>query len=157
MFFSKEKKTPAQESPAAAGKQEGSPRFEHDAPLNPEQNPPDSLEELDALIKTLQLKAMDIKHQLDIADRKIQAGKPVDEERLNRASYARQRTNHSIAALQQIAKKRRAATVEQYGTSLERQFMLIAKDRLPSASYDEIMNAAHQVVLAQRALSTQAQ
>lgn len=132
-------------------------KFEHDAPINPELNPPESLEELEALIRTMQLKSIDIKHQLDMAERKMNRGTSVDVERLTRAEYARQRTNYSISVLQQIAKKRKAALIvkpadkpEDYAIALlEKQFMREARKKLSAEDYNALVTASHSAVLKQ--------
>lgn len=122
-------------------------KFDNDAPLNPETNPPDSLDELDALIALLQNKSIDIKHQLEVAELRMARGLSVNYDRIQKASYARKRTNQSITALQQIAKQKRLTLYTSNGNHFAVTFVRVAQSVLSADVYMDITTRTQSAVL----------
>lgn len=117
--------------------------FEHvDVPHDPELNPPDSLPELDELIRKLKKKSADIGLLLDSVEARKQAGKHVDFVRLQRARYARTCTNNSIDALQRLAKNKREEIRNMQSNVLSQHFMTSARELLSKELFSEVLEAA---------------
>lgn len=126
------------------GRREDAPREtdaapRQDLPHNPEENPPETIEELDDLIDKLQLKSLDIKHQLELAEIREKQGEPVDYDRVRRAQYARQRTNRSITALQRILKQKKLEAEGSQSKDFASTFVRIAMSQLPYDTYSDLM------------------
>lgn len=119
-------------------------------PLNPEDNPPESLTELSELIENLRIKSMDIKHQLEVLDIKEQKGEFIDYARKQRAMYARRRTNHSVNILQRILRERRLAAIPKDFHVL---FVATACEMLDSETYKVIKDTAYAKLAASQATS----
>lgn len=116
---------------------------DHDLlPLNPEENPPDSLEELELLISKLQHKVDSISMRLTKLEMCIANNEKIDELEYKRAMYAKKRTNRSINILQRIAKRRRLADPNSRFESVNSLFVKKAKNILDSDTYSKIMIAA---------------
>ena len=108
-------------------------------PHNPEENPPETIKELDDLITALQLKSLDIKHQIELAEIREKQGEAVDYDRLRRARYARQRTNRSITALQKILKQKKMEAEGAHSKDFASTFVRIALSQLPYDTYTDLM------------------
>ncbi|MEN6635517.1 MAG: hypothetical protein ABFC56_06680 [Clostridiaceae bacterium] len=110
-----------------------------DLPRDPEKNPPESLEELEALIKKLQEKSDTIKQQLVMVEIREKQGLSVDYSRVKRSIYARAQTNRSISALQRIAKERRRKLASAGALSFEKAFFLAAKEMLDTELFKNVL------------------
>lgn len=122
---------------------ERQPRVNHSSlPLSPEDNPPDSLEELDALVKQLQHKVDSINMRLMEIQADSKEGLPVDKREYRSAVYAKTRTNRSINALQQIAKKRRMVDPSNKYDTVNAIFVKLAKAQMGSEEFNDLMREA---------------
>ena len=110
-----------------------------DLPIAPENNPPESLEELEDLISKLKDKSASIKHQLEVVAMREKQGLEIDYDRLKRTVFAKSQTNKSISELQKIAKKKRQELAVKTGVSFEKCFFLAAKEKLSSEQFNEIV------------------
>jgi hypothetical protein len=115
------------------------PTYE-DLPLDPEKNPPESIEELEVLISKLQDKTASIKQQLEVVAIREKQGLDVDYTRVKRAIFAKSQTNKSIAALQRLLKSRRQQAALKTGNSFEKFFFEAAKDELSSDLLASLMD-----------------
>jgi hypothetical protein len=109
-------------------------------PLDPENNPPDTIEEIEILINKLQSKSVNIKQQLEIVALREKQGLPVDYTRVKRSMFARTQTNKSISALQRIAKAKRQKTSLKPGNPFEKFFFEAAKDKLDTSTFTALMD-----------------
>lgn len=112
-------------------------------PLNPEDNPPETIEETEILISKLQAKSAHIKQQLEVVVIREKQGLPVDYPRVKRAMFARSQTNKSISALQVILKKKKQAAVRYPTDSFERFFFSASKDILSSDMFSRVLEATY--------------
>lgn len=101
-------------------------------PIDPENNPPETIEELEILISKLQCKAANIKQQLEVVTIREKQGLEVDYTRVRKSIFARAQTNKSIAALQILLKKKRQLVAVGTENSFEKFFFAAARDALPS-------------------------
>jgi hypothetical protein len=99
-------------------------------PLNPENDPPETIEEIEILIDKLQNKALSIKQQIEVVNMREKQGLDVDYLRLRRTMYAKAQTNKSIAALQKIVKLKKQQLFLKTGNPFERFFFEAAKETL---------------------------
>jgi hypothetical protein len=109
-------------------------------PLDPENNPPDTIEEIEILINKLQSKSVNIKQQLEIVALREKQGLPVDYTRVKRSMFARTQTNKSISALQRIVKAKRQKTSLKSGNPFEKFFFEAAKDKLDTSTFTALMD-----------------
>ncbi len=117
------------------------PTYE-ELPLDPENDPPEVLEDLEVLIEKLQNKAASIKQQLAVVTIREKQGLEVDYTRVKRALFARAQTNKSITALQRIAKARRQQAALSSGNSFEKFFFEAAKEKLSAEALTMVMGHA---------------
>jgi hypothetical protein len=108
-------------------------------PIDPENNPPETIEEIETLIYKLQSKATSIKQQLEVIALREKQGLEVDYSRVKRAMFARTQTNKSVAALQRIVKLKRQQNAIRTGNPFERFFFEAAKEKLPADTLASIM------------------
>ncbi len=108
-------------------------------PIDPENNPPESIDELETLIDKLQEKSASIKQQLEVVTIREKQGLDVDYTRVKRSIFARAQTNKSIAALQRILKKRRQQLALRSDTSFEKVFFEATKEKLTTEEFRDIM------------------
>ena len=108
-------------------------------PIDPENNPPESIDDLEILIGKLQEKSASIKQQLEVITIREKQGLEIDYTRVKRSIFARARTNKSISALQRILKKRRQQNALASDTSFEKFFFEAAKEKLKSDMFTSIM------------------
>ena len=111
-------------------------------PLNPENNPPESIEEIEILINKMQNKSASIKQQLEIVAIREKQGLPVNYTRVKRALFARSQTNKSVAELQRIVKHRRQQEALNSGQSFEKFFFEAAKENLPPDEFNIVLDNA---------------
>lgn len=111
-------------------------------PIDPENNPPETIEELEELIAKLQDKSYSIKQQLEVITIREKQGLEVDYNRVKAALFARTYTNKSIAALQRILKKKRQKSFLESGISFEKFFFESAKASLNASLLSSIMDDA---------------
>lgn len=114
------------------------PTYE-ELPLDPENDPPEVLEDLEVLIEKLQNKAASIKQQLEVVAIREKQNLAVDYTRVKRALFARAQTNKSITALQRIAKVRRQQAALKSGNSFEKFFFEAAKEKLAADVLTDVM------------------
>lgn len=114
------------------------PTYEN-LPIDPENNPPETIDEIETLIGKLQNKSASIKQQLEVVVIREKQGLPVDYTRVKRSIFARAQTNKSISALQVILKKKKQATFACPGNSFEKFFFAAAKDSLSSDVFSKIL------------------
>jgi hypothetical protein len=119
-----------------------------DIPVNPEDNPPESLEELEKLIDKLRLKALDIKHQLDVVVTREEQRLPVNYNWVKKAVYAKDRTNYSISILQRIAKQRRDKIKNTEDANFQNVFIKVAKDTLTTLVFDSLVDKTNEKLAA---------
>lgn len=119
----------------------GKPTYEK-LPLNPEQNPPETIEEIEILIDKLHGKAVSIKQQLEVVAIREREGLTIDYDRVRRAVYAKAQTNRSIAALQRIVKNKRQQEAAKAGHSFEKFFFEAAKEELSSELLTTVLERA---------------
>lgn len=109
-------------------------------PIDPENNPPETIEEIELLVSKLQDKTNSIKQQLEVIAIREKQGLEVDYTRVKRALFARTQTNKSIAALQRILKKKRQQSFLEAGLSFEKFFFESAKEKLSAAMFSSLMD-----------------
>lgn len=109
-------------------------------PLDPEKNPPETIEEIEILIDKLRNKAVSIKQQLDILSIRERQGIEIDYTRVQRMLYAKAQTNRSIAALQRIVKNKRQQEALTAGTSFEKFFFESCKETLSADIFAKILD-----------------
>lgn len=112
-------------------------------PLNPEKNPPESIEELEELIDKLQEKSRSIKQQLEVIALREKQGLEVDYTRVKGAIYARSQTNKSIAVLQLILKKKKLSLSPSSATAFEKFFFSAAKEKLPGDLFSSLIEETY--------------
>ena len=114
-------------------------------PLDPENNPPETIEEIEVLLNKLQDKAINIKQQLEVVAIREKQGLEVDYERVKRALYAKACTHRSISGLQRILKNRKQQSqfqaAQERGT-FEKFFFEEAKERLSASLISTLMDNA---------------
>jgi hypothetical protein len=108
-------------------------------PLDPENDPPEDLGELEVLIEKLQNKSASIKQQLEVVAIREKQGLAVDYTRVKRALFAKAQTNKSITALQRIAKVRRQQAALDSGNTFEKFFFASAKEKLSADALTMVM------------------
>ena len=111
-------------------------------PIDPEKNPPETIEELEILIDKLQGKSASIKQQLEVIAIREKQGLAVDYSRVKRAMFARTQTNRSIAALQRIVKNKRQQAALKSGSPFEKFFFEVAKAKLSADMLTALMDDA---------------
>lgn len=109
-------------------------------PLNPENNPPETIDEIELLIHKLQTKAASIKQQIEVVNMREKQGLEVDYLRLRRTMFARAQTNKSIAALQRLVKFKKQQAVIKSGNPFERFFFEAAKETLSTDTIVSLMD-----------------
>ena len=114
------------------------PTYE-ELPIDPENNPPETIEELETLISKLQNKSASIKQQLEVVAIREKQGLEVDYTRVKRSIFARSQTNKSIAALQRILKSRRQAAAITSDNSFEKFFFAAARDKLSGELFSAVL------------------
>lgn len=107
-------------------------------PLNPEKNPPDSIDELAELIDKLQEKSDSIKCYINFLEMSSKQGKKIDLYSYKRASTARSKTNVSITKLQRILKHRKMQNPAYAKTCFMSRFFDIAKKNLPTDLFNSL-------------------
>lgn len=115
-------------------------------PIDPENNPPETIEELEILISKLQCKAANIKQQLEVVTIREKQGLEVDYTRVRKSIFARAQTNKSIAALQILLKKRRQAVAVTSDNSFEKFFFCAAKDHLSADKFTAILEQTYRMI-----------
>ena len=115
-------------------------------PLDPEKNPPETIEELETLIGKLQNKSASIKQQLEIVAIREKQGLAVDYIRVKKSIFARSQTNKSIAALQKILKKKRQLATAGTENSFEKFFFCAAKDQLSADEFTAILEQTYRMI-----------
>lgn len=123
-------------------------------PLDPEKNPPDTIEELEVLIDRLQCKSASIKQQLEVVAIREKQGLEVDYSRVKRAIFARAQTNKSISALQKILKKRRQTIASSSNNSFEKFFFDAARDVLPSELFSVVLESTYNKLRESESINT---
>lgn len=109
-------------------------------PIKPEENPPESLEEIESLIFKLTEKVLHMKLQLeDIAEQENKGIIP-DYRKVKAILFAKTKTNQSITALQKIAKAKREERSVKEGFKFEKLFMLVTRETLDLDTYKRILN-----------------
>lgn len=114
------------------------PTYE-ELPIDPENNPPETIEELETLIRKLQNKSASIKQQLEVVAIREKQGLEVDYTRVKRSIFARSQTNKSIAALQRILKSKRQAAAITSDNSFEKFFFAAARDKLSGELFSAVL------------------
>jgi hypothetical protein len=108
-------------------------------PIDPENNPPETIEELETLISKLQSKSASIKQQLEVVTILEKQGRKVDYTRVKRSIFARTQTNKSIAALQKILKNRRQAMSITSDNAFEKFFFAASRDKLSAELFSAVL------------------
>lgn len=114
------------------------PTYE-ELPIDPENNPPETIEELETLISKLQNKSASIKQQLEVVAIREKQGLEVDYTRVKRSIFARSQTNKSIAALQRLLKSKRQAAAITSDNSFEKFFFAAARDKLSGELFSAVL------------------
>lgn len=114
------------------------PEYRVKPPLSPEENPPENLEDLETLIEELEQKALEIKHQIEVAESREKNGEPYNQDWHHRVSYALKCTRYSITKLQRIAKKKRTEEIQQRAAKFEAAFVEVARDTLDPSVFEDI-------------------
>lgn len=132
------------------------PKYRVKPPLSPEENPPDNLEDLEKLIEELEQKALEIKHQIEVAQSRADAGgEPLNLEWYHRVSYALKCTRYSITRLQRIAKKKRNEAAQERAARFDANFVEVAKDLLADDLFEEIKFRAQQITSANNTVTAE--
>jgi hypothetical protein len=108
-------------------------------PIDPENNPPETVEEIEELLSKMQDKTNSIKQQLEVVAIREKQGLEVDYERVKRALFARTQTNKSIAGLQRVLKKRKQQAYLESGIAFEKFFFESAKAKLSAEMLSSVM------------------
>jgi len=109
-------------------------------PIDPENNPPETIEEIEALVSKLQDKTDSISQQLEVIAIREKQGLEVDYTRVKRALFAKRKTNKSISALQRIAKKKRQQSYISTAFTFEKFFFEVAKEILSAKDLSRLMD-----------------
>lgn len=123
-------------------------------PIDPENNPPETIEELEILISKLQCKAANIKQQLEVVTIREKQGLEVDYTRVRKSIFARAQTNKSISALQKILKKRRQTIASSSNNSFEKFFFDAARDVLPSELFSVVLESTYNKLRESESINT---